>query len=154
MLSVDACDHHWIHWIIFPSKTARPNRPEKLAKFLPSSTSSLAWQIFEMSQMCCRVAVKSSNHQAKQHTRVCQGPVHESALPPWARCHSTEPWAFWGAKRYTNLIHLADEVVFPCLAMDFLKACGRFSFFPHLKKPEKVLLLLKQLCIYIQLRSP
>ena len=145
MLSVDTCDPHWIHWIIFPPKTAWPNRPEKLAKFLPSSTSSLAWQIFEMSQMWCRQIIKSPSQAT--HTRL-PGTSPRECFATVGTMSLNRTMGFWGAKRYTNLIHLADEVVFPCLAMDFLKACERGSvFFPLLKKPEKVLLLPKQLCI-------
>lgn len=100
---VDWMLHDVICWHLRPSLESLDHLSSIFLPKLRGPTGLRNWQSFcpqvpqvwhGKSSRCHKcVAVKSSNHQAKQHTRVCQGPVHESALPPWARCHSTEPWA-------------------------------------------------------------
>ena len=148
--SVDACNQHWIHWIISP-RTVWP--PEKLAKFLPSSTSSLAWQISQTSPGCRQIikVTKPRNTDAfagDQSTRVFCHRGHDV---------TQQNHGLLGCQEIYQPDSLDFQVVFPCLVMDFLTSSKlvRGSPFPPLAAWKSVLLP-KQLChyVYVQLRSP
>ena len=85
-------------------------------------------------KMCCRHIIKSPSQAT--HTRL-PGTSPRECFATVGTMSLNRTMGFWGAKRYTNLIHLADEVVIPCLAMDFLKARVRFSFFHPWKSLKK-----------------
>ena len=118
--SVDTCNQHWIHWIISP-RTVWP--PEKLAKFLPSSTSSLAWQIPQTSPGCRQIikVTKPRNTDAfagDQSTRVFCHRGHDV---------TQQNHGLLGCQEIYQPDSLDFQVVFPCLVMDFLKTCERFA---------------------------